>query len=263
MIFRKDLYLIGVEISYKNMAGASSPMDQFKITKIFDINIFGLDLSITNSAIMMLVIVGVIIGFLTVLTNTLTLIPGKKQVIAEAFFNFICGMMKNNISHKSALKFFPLVFSVFMFILFANALGVIPYTFTITSHISVTFCIALIVFLTTVIVGIKSKGLKGYFSHFIPEGIPIFLAPLMFVIEFFTYLIRPITLAVRLAANMIAGHTILKVIAGFVSGMAFFGFVPVIFISALIGFEFFVAGLQAYIFTMLTCIYINEAVSHH
>ena len=148
-----------------------------------------------------------------------------------------------------------------MFILFSNAFGVIPYTFTITSHISITLTVAMIVFVTMVVVGIKRKGLGGYFHSFVPSGVPIAIAPLIFVIEFITYLIRPFTLALRLAANMIAGHTMLKVIAGFVGAMGFFGVVPILFISILTGFEFFVACLQAYIFSMLTCIYLNEALA--
>lgn len=242
------------------MAG---PMEQFRLNIILPLKFFGLDISVTNSTIMMFGILITLIVLLVFITKKLEIIPGNGQSLAESFYNFISGMVMGNISSNGGKKFFPFIFSIFMFILFANALGVIPYTFTITSHLSVTFTIALLVFILTVIVSIKKKGLKGYFAHFIPEGIPIFLAPLMFIIEFFTYLIRPFTLAIRLAANMIAGHTILKVIAGFVSGMGVLGLVPILFLSALTGFEFFVAGLQAYIFSMLTCIYINEALSYH
>lgn len=238
-----------------------NPMEQFKIKTILNLKLFGFDVSLTNSSLMMLAITFSLIIFLTLLTRNLALIPNKGQIIAEGFYNFISGMIKGNISDISGLKFFPFVFSLFMFILFANALGIVPYSFTITSHISVTFGIAICVFCVMVIVGIYRKGFKGYFLSFIPEGIPAFLIPLIFIIEFFTYLIRPFTLAIRLAANMIAGHTILKVIAGFVAGMGIFGIVPILFISILTGFEFFVAGLQAYIFSMLTCIYLNEAMN--
>lgn len=238
-----------------------SPMEQFKLKKVLELNFFGLDVSITNSTIMMFIIIFAMILGLTFFTRKLEVRPNKKQVVAEGMYNFIAGMLMKNITHESSLKFFPFVFSLFMFILLANAFGVIPYTFTITSHISITFAIALIVFVVMVVIGFKKKGFKGYFASFVPSGIPAFLIPLIFIIEFFTYLIRPFTLAIRLAANMIAGHTILKVIAGFIMGMGVFGFVPVLFISVLTGFEFFVACLQAYIFTMLTCIYLNEAVN--
>lgn len=239
----------------------ASPMDQFKLKTILELKPFGFDISITNSTLMMFGVLLLLIIFLLFITRSLSVMPNKLQVVAEGFYNFINGMMKDNITEGSAKKFFPLVFSVFMFILFSNALGVVPYTFTITSHFSITLTIASIVFLTTVFVGVYKKGIKGYFAYFIPSGIPVFLAPLIFVIEFFTYLIRPFTLAIRLAANMVAGHTILKVIAGFVSGMGALGVIPIVFISVLTGFEFFVAGLQAYIFSMLTCIYINEALA--
>jgi F-type H+-transporting ATPase subunit a len=239
----------------------SSPLDQFKLKTILEFKPFGIDLSITNSTLMMFVIVAFLMIFLAILTNKLSVKPSKRQVIAESIYNFIHGMIANNINFQHKMKFFPLVFSIFMFILFSNAFGVIPYTFTITSHISITFAVAMIIFILMVILGFKRKGFVGYFQSFIPSGVPVFIAPLIFIIEFITYLIRPFTLALRLAANMIAGHTMLKVIAGFVGGMGAFGVVPILFISILTGFEFFVAGLQAYIFSMLTCIYLNEALS--
>jgi F-type H+-transporting ATPase subunit a len=239
----------------------ASPLDQFKLKTVLEIKPFGLDLSITNSTIMMFGIVAFLIIFLTILVRRLEVKPSKKQVVAEGFFNFITGMISNNVSYQAKMRLFPLVFSIFMFILFSNVFGVIPYTFTITSHISITLAVAMIVFIIIVAVGIKRKGFFGYFHSFVPSGVPIVIAPLIFVIEFITYLMRPFTLALRLAANMIAGHTMLKVIAGFVGAMGVFGIVPILFISILTGFEFFVACLQAYIFSMLTCIYLNEALS--
>ena len=239
----------------------ASPLDQFKLNTIVEFKPFGLDLGITNSTIMMFLIIFALIAFLYLLTQKLEIKPTKRQVVAEAFYNFITGMIEGNISDKSKRKFFPLIFSIFMFILFSNAFGVVPYTFTITSHISITFAIALLSFFTVVVIGFKRKGFKGYFASFSPSGTPAFIVPLIFVIEFITYLIRPFTLGLRLAANMIAGHMILKVIAGFVVPMGVFGAIPILFISVLTGFEFFVAGLQAYIFSMLTCIYLNEALN--
>lgn len=243
---------------------ASSPLDQFKLKPVFDLNFFGFDIGINNGTVMMFAILFILISFLYLITRKLNVKPeGHKQIIAEGFYNFINSMMKGNIESKRRVIYFPFVFSLFMFILFSNVIGIVPYTFTITSHVSITFTIAIAVFLIAVFTGIKTKGLKGYFLSFVPEGIPILLAPLIFVIEFITYLIRPFTLGIRLAANMIAGHTILKVIAGFVGVMGMFGIVPILFISVLMGFELFVACLQAYIFTMLTCIYLNEALSLH
>jgi F-type H+-transporting ATPase subunit a len=240
------------------MAG---PLDQFKLNSIIEFKPFGIDLSITNGILMLFLVTSALILFLLILTSSLSVKPSKKQVVAEGFYNFIAKMISSNVNYKNNMAFFPLIFSLFMFILFANAFGVIPYTFTITSHISLTLAIALIVFAMMIVIGIKRKGFFGYFAFFVPNGVPVFIAPLIFIIEFFTYLIRPFTLALRLAANMIAGHTMLKVIAGFVVAMGFFGFVPVVFMSLLTGFELFVAGLQAYIFSMLTCIYINEALN--
>ncbi len=240
------------------MAG---PLDQFKLNSIIEFKPFGIDLSITNGILMLFLVTSALILFLLILTRSLSIKPSKKQVVAEGFYNFIAKMISSNVNYKNNMAFFPLIFSLFMFILFANAFGVIPYTFTITSHISLTLAIALIVFAMMIVIGIKRKGFFGYFAFFVPNGVPVFIAPLIFIIEFFTYLIRPFTLALRLAANMIAGHTMLKVMAGFVVAMGFFGFVPVVFMSLLTGFELFVAGLQAYIFSMLTCIYINEALN--
>ena len=239
----------------------ASPLDQFKLNKIVDLNFLGVDIQITNGIAMLFIVTFSLILFLHLLTKSLSVKPSKKQVVAEGLYNFILGMISSNVNYVNKKKLFPLVFSLFTFILFSNLFGVIPYSFTITSHISLTLSIASIVFLAMVIIGIKRKGLAGYFAFFIPSGVPVFIAPLIFLIEFLTYLIRPFTLALRLTANMIAGHTMLKVIAGFVVAMGAFGLIPVVFMSLLTGFEIFVACLQAYIFSMLTCIYINEALS--
>lgn len=238
----------------------ASPLDQFKLNQVFDFKIFNLDFHISNGTLTLFGVTIFIIAFLTLLTKSLDIKPSKKQVVAEGFYKFVLSMVSGNITYAQKIKFLPFVFSLFIFILFANLFGIIPYSFTITSHISLTLAIASIVFTLMVILGIKKKGLKGYFAFFIPSGVPTFIAPLIFIIEFLTYLIRPFTLALRLTANMIAGHTMLKVIAGFVVAMGAFGLVPIFFMSLLTGFEIFVACLQAYIFTMLTCIYINEAL---
>lgn len=237
----------------------ASPLDQFKLNTVLEFSPFGIDIQITNGILMLFAVSISLMLFLTLITKTLSIKPSKKQVIAEGLYSFIVNMISNNVSYRNKIKLFPIVFSLFVFILFSNLFGIIPYSFTITSHISLTLSIAIIVFALMVVIGIKRKGLKGYFAGFVPSGVPAFIAPLIFLIEFLTYLIRPFTLALRLTANMIAGHTMLKVIAGFVVAMGAFGLVPIIFMSLLTGFEVFVACLQAYIFSMLTCIYLNEA----
>ena len=240
------------------------PMHQFEIQTVngFEWNLFGFDISITNSTLAMFGIVSLLMAALSILVAKLSIIPNKRQSTAEVMYNFIKSLVSNNIS-SGGTKFTPLIFSLFFFIFTANAFGLLPYAFTITSHIAVTAALACIIFLMNLSIGIYKNGPIGFFTNLVPSGVPKAFAPLMLIIEFFAYLARPVTLAVRLAVNMVAGHTMMKVIAGFVASMGAFGLVPVLFNSALVGFEFFVAGLQAYIFSMLACIYINDALSHH
>ncbi|KJV69449.1 ATP synthase F0, A subunit [Candidatus Neoehrlichia lotoris str. RAC413] len=184
------------------------------------------------------------------------------QLIVEFIYDFIAETLENN-AGKASLQYIPLVFTVFTFILICNLLGILPLGFTATSHIIVTFAISMVVFLSVTIIGFKHQGLH-FFNILLPKGTPLWLAPMMISIEFFTYCARPISLSIRLAANMIAGHTIIKVIAGFVLKMsAILTPLPFAFIIILIGFEIFVAVLQAYIFTVLTCVYLSDAVTTH
>jgi F-type H+-transporting ATPase subunit a len=183
------------------------------------------------------------------------------QVAAEMGFSFINNLITDT-AGKEGRKYFPLVFSLFMFILFGNLFGMIPYSFTFTSHIIVTFGLALAVFLFVTILGFVKHGLK-FFSFFVIPGLPIYMLPLLIPIEVISYLSRPISLAVRLFANMLAGHTLLKVFAGFVSALGFFGILPLVFIIALTGLEILIAFLQAYVFAILTCLYINDALHLH
>jgi len=220
----------------------------------------GLNVSLTNSSLMALIILGCVGLFFVLSTRKKSLVPSRCQLICEGFYNFVSKMLDDNIPHSN-MKFAPIVFSLFVFIIFCNLFGMIPYSFTVTSHLAVTMVFASVVFFTVVGIGVAKNGL-AYFAHFAPKGIPAVIVPLMFVIEFFSFLVRPFTLSVRLAANMTAGHTVLKVIAGFVAPMALFGFVPLLFLSVLTAFEIFIALLQAYIFSLLTCLYINEAYSH-
>ena len=240
-----------------------SPLDQFKVHTIFDFKIGKLDLSITNSAFFMMLSTLLIIVFLLKATSKKLLIPSKSQVLAESLFNFVNNIIKETIGEEGK-KFFPLVFSIFLFIFMCNALGLTPYSFTSTSQIAVNFALALIAFFTITIYAIIRNGFFGFLHMFLPSGVPILIAPLIFILELISFLIRPITLSVRLFANMVAGHVLLKVIAGFIVSMGIiFGTIPLLFAVAMIGFEFFVAGLQAYIFAILVATYLGETTKEH
>lgn len=237
-----------------------SPVSQFEIKELLHINLFGIDLSFTNSSLWMLIVVASSILFFTIAIRKRLLIPSRLQLIVESFYLMIDNIIKDNIGHKGH-RYFKFIFSLFLFILLCNLCGMLPYSFTPTSHIIVTFAIAIVVFFITVIITIINHGI-WFFKVFVPQGTPIIMAPLIFVLEFFSYLARPISLSVRLAANMFAGHIMLKVIAAFVISMGIFGLLPMSFLIIMTGFEIFVAILQAYIFTLLTCVYIGDALNH-
>lgn len=243
-------------------AQGHSPLTQFEIKKIFDLQLFGIDISFTNSALYMVVSTFLIIAFMLFATRKKSLIPSKLQVVAESVYNFIFDLIKGTIGDEG-VKFFPLVFSFFTFILLCNFLGLTPYSFTSTSQIIVTFSMALIAFLTIVIFAIWRNGIGGFLHMFLPSGVPLVMAPVIFIIELFSFLIRPLTLSVRLFANMVAGHILLKVIAGFILTGIIAGTVPFLFTIVMMGFETFVAVLQAYIFTILVCAYIGETTKEH
>ena len=250
------------------MAKGESPLKQFEVQPILDINIFGLDISFTNSALWMTITTIFIIGFFTIpfirskKTNSVEdLYPSRLQVASELGFNFISSLMNDTIG-KEGKKYFPLVFALFMFILFGNLFGMIPYSFTFTSHIIVTLALAMGVFIFVTVLGFIKHGVK-FFGFFVIPGLPIYMLPLLIPIEVISYLSRPISLSVRLFANMLAGHTLLKVFAGFVSALGFFGILPLVFIIALTGLEILIAFLQAYVFAILTCLYINDALHLH
>lgn len=240
-----------------------SPLDQFKIEKIFDLNIGSIDISFTNSALYMVIATAISIIFLLLATKKKSLVPSRAQVVAESVYNFVIEMVKSSIGNEGN-KFFPLVFSLFIFIFMCNFLGMTPYSFTATSQVAVTLSLALVAFVTVTIFAIYRNGLKGFFHMFLPSGVPIWMAPVIFLIEFFSFLIRPITLSVRLFANMVAGHVLLKVVAGFIISLGIiFGIFPFLFSVIMIGFELFVAALQAYIFTILVCAYLGEVTKSH
>ena len=190
------------------------------------------------------------------------LVPGRWQSVAELAYEFVANLLRDTVGNEGR-KYFPFVFSLFMFILFGNMLGMIPYSFTFTSHIIVTFALALVVFLGVTVLGFVKHGVH-FFSFFVPPGVSVVLWPLMIPIELISYLSRPISLAVRLFANLTAGHTMLKVFAGFVVSLGIVGgILPLAFVVALTGLELLIAFLQAYVFTILTCFYINDSIHLH
>ncbi len=250
------------------MAQHHSPLAQFEIKVLHPLNLMGYDISFTNASLFMVLAGVAIILFLSYSMRRAALVPGRWQNMAEMSYLAVADMVGENVGPEGK-RYFPMIFTAFMFVLFCNLLGMMPYSFTVTSHIAVTFALAISLFVVVTLVGFFRHGLH-FFHLFLPEGVPLVLAPLMVVIEMFTYLMRPFTLAIRLAANMMAGHTAMKVIAGFVaallipfSGMAALSVLPLLGVVALTGLELLVAVLQAYIFALLLCIYLNDAVNMH
>ena len=243
------------------MTEAHNPLEQFIIQTWIPIKIGNLDASFTNSSAFMLLGVVCASALMVLAVRPRAGVPGRWQLIAELSYQFIAKMVSDNIG-KEGRAYFPLIFSIFMFVLFGNLIGMIPYSFTFTSHIAVTLTMSVVIFLMVTIIAFIKHGFK-FFSFFLPAGVPIILSPLMIVIEVISYFTRPFSLCVRLFANMMASHTLLKVIGGFVIPLGIFGVVPIAGLVAVIGLEFLIAFLQAYIFTILTCIYINDAIHLH
>ena len=238
-----------------------SPLAQFEINSIIDLNIGNLNVSFTNSSVAMVTTVIFIVTFLTMTVKKRSIIPSRMQVISESIYTFIAQLLQDTVG-EDGRKYFPFVFTIFMFVLIGNMVGMIPYSFTFTSHIIVTFALATVVFIGVTILGfIKHK--MHFFSFFVIPGLPIYMLPLLIPIEIISYLSRPISLSVRLFANMLAGHTLLKVFAGFVVSLGIAGLFRLAFIVALTGLEILIAFLQAYVFAILTCLYINDALHLH
>ncbi len=238
-----------------------SPLAQFEINRLVEIDLAGADVSFTNSALLMVISLAGITLFMTLGMRRRALVPGRWQSLAEMSYEFVANLLRDTVG-KDGRKYFPFIFTLFMFILFGNLLGMLPYSFTFTSHIVVTFVMAMVVFLGVTVLGFVKHGVR-FFSFFVPPGISIVLWPLMIPIEIISYLSRPISLAVRLFANMTAGHTMLKVFAGFIPTLGAFGILPLAFVTALTGLEILIAFLQAYVFTVLTCLYISDALHLH
>jgi F-type H+-transporting ATPase subunit a len=244
----------------------ADPIHQFEINKIFTIGHVGSqEIAFTNSSLFMVISVGIIAALLVGMTTSRSLVPGRLQSLAELSYEFVATTIRST-AGSEGMKFFPLVFTIFMFILVANLIGLIPYSFTITSHIIITVSFALLVFVTVVVYGFWKNGLH-FFKLFVPSGIPIFILPLVVFIEVFSFFLRPISHSVRLFANMLAGHIALKVFASFITLLAGLGILgiagavlPLGMVIALTALELLVAFLQAYVFTILTCIYLNDAI---
>jgi len=242
---------------------AANPMHQFQVYRIGPEIKFGtVDLSFTNASLFMLLSAVSICLFLYFGSKQKRIIPGKLQLISEIFYNFIAKMISDTAGSK-AKPYFPFIFTLFMFVLLCNMIGMLPYSFTVTSHIIVTLVMALFIFVAVTIIGFIKHGFK-YLKIFVPQGVPVVLLPLITVIEIISYLSRPVSLSVRLFANMMAGHTMLKVFGSFVISLGLLGgWLPLSFSVALTGLEILVAFLHAYVFAILTCIYLNDALNLH
>ncbi|MDA7947283.1 MAG: F0F1 ATP synthase subunit A [Hyphomicrobiaceae bacterium] len=238
------------------------PMHQFEIKRLVELDVFGLDASFTNSSLFM-VLAAMCVIFLTIFgMRGRALVPTRMQSVAEISYEFVANMVRDNVG-SGGQRYFPFVFTLFMFILFCNMLGMLPYSFTVTSHIIITFAMAAVVFIGVTIIGFAKHGI-GFLKFFVPSGVPVALLPLLVVIEVISYLTRPVSLSVRLFANMMAGHTMLKVFGAFVVGLGVIGgWAPLAFMVAFTGLEILVAFLQAYVFAILTCIYLNDALHMH
>lgn len=246
------------------MSGSThNPLEQFAIHYYTDVpNVFGLNLNLTNSSLFITISAAFIVLFLAVGMKRRALVPGRLQSMVEMSYEMVASMLRDNVGNEGR-QYFPFIFTLFMFVLTCNLMGMLPYSFTVTSHIAVTFALSIFIFIAVTVIAIAKHGTK-FFGFFLPHGTPWWMAPLMVFIELFAYVARPFSLSVRLAANMMAGHTMLKVIAGFVIALGFtLGWAPIALLVVLTGFEIFVAVLQAYIFTVLTCVYLNDAIHLH
>ena len=245
-----------------------SPVEQFTIKSLFQLELLGYDVSFTNSALFMMLTVILSVVYLIYAMRRREMVPGRLQASAEMLYEFISDMIKSNVGSEGR-PFFPFVFTLFVFILFGNVLGLIPYSYTFTSQIVVTFVLAAFIFVGVTLVALVKHGMH-FFTFFVPPGAPKVLIPFLIIIEVISYFVRPVSLSVRLFANMLAGHTMLKVFAGLAvmitgaGGVAMAGSIlPFLALVGLTGLELLVAGLQAYVFTILTCMYLNDALHLH
>jgi F-type H+-transporting ATPase subunit a len=246
---------------------ATDPMHQFQVTRLFELNVGGVDISFTNSALFMVIGVLLIIGFFAWALSRPQTVPSRKQSLAEIWYGFVAGIVKD-VNHEDGKPFVPLVFTLFSFIFVANILGMLPNAFTSTSHIVVTGTMAIFTFLLVVVIGVWKNGFK-FLKVFVPSGVPWYILWFVVIIEIFSFLSRPLSLGMRLFANMLGGHVALKVFAGFVPqlvtglGIIGVGMAALLVMPLVIGvtaLELLVAFLQAYVFAILTCVYLNDAL---
>jgi F-type H+-transporting ATPase subunit a len=241
----------------------ADPLHHFEILPIIKIGApdGSWDISFTNSALWMAISVAVVYWLLMAGIRHGSMVPGRLQSIVEMTYEFVAAMVRDN-AGKEGMRYFPWIFTLFMFILFGNTLGLIPGAFTFTSHIIVTFTMAIVVVVSVTVLGFVLHGVH-FVKFFVPHGAPALMYPLLVPIEILSYCVRPVSLSIRLFVNMMAGHTMLAVFTGFVIALGIFGFAPLAVNVALYGFEFAVAFLQAYIFTVLTCLYLHDAIHMH
>ena len=242
------------------------PMSSFEVKNIVPLKIGSIDISITNSSLYMLLVVAFIFVVFIIGTSRDNVIPSKLEYCIEKLYSYIKNTVDTNITSNAA-KVFPYILSLFLFIMIGNLVGLVPYAFSFTSQLVVTMVMAALVFLASIIVGFCNQGWH-YFKHFCPAGIPGYLAPFFIIIELMSFLFRPISLGIRLFANMVSGHIMIKVIAGFavslagISGLAVFSAVPVAINVLLDLFKLVVCALQAYVFAVLSCIYLSESMAN-
>ncbi|MCQ2741572.1 MAG: F0F1 ATP synthase subunit A [Alphaproteobacteria bacterium] len=239
----------------------SNPMEQFEIKPIIPLHVGGVDISFTNSSLFMILAVLLSTLVFGLCLRKRTLVPGLAQSVPEGLYEFVSGLLKENVGAEG-LKYFPFIFTVFVFVMFGNVLGLFPYAFTFTSHLTAVGSLSLIALAFNIFIGIKKKKI-GWLRTFLPKGIPFALAPLIVPIEMISFLSKPFSLTVRLVANMTVGHIMLKIIAGFIVGLGALGVVPMLFDAAIICFEIFISLLQAFIYTVLSCIYLGDAIHEH
>nr|YP_009040924.1 ATP synthase F0 subunit 6 [Pyropia kanakaensis]AIB08144.1 ATP synthase F0 subunit 6 [Pyropia kanakaensis]AIB08202.1 ATP synthase F0 subunit 6 [Pyropia kanakaensis] len=246
----------------------ASPLEQFEIIPILPIELFGLNISITNAALFLMLSVALSIFWFSLVIYNNKLVPRNWQSVKEIFYDITLTLVQDNLGKKGYF-YFPFVFTIFTIILYCNLIGMVPYSFTVTSHIAFTFSLALSIYIGINIIGFRTHGVK-FFTIFLPKGVPLFIVPLVVAIEFVSYIVKVFTISIRLFANMTSGHTLLKIIAGFVWTMISIGgiflylqIIPLVLLLALVGLEIGIALLQAYVFTLLTCIYLNDVLEMH
>nr|YP_010338877.1 ATP synthase F0 subunit 6 [Bangia atropurpurea]UNJ18844.1 ATP synthase F0 subunit 6 [Bangia atropurpurea] len=246
----------------------TSPLEQFEIVPVLPIEYYGLNISLTNASIFLIFSIFLSLFWSSLIIYKNKLVPGNWQSLKEIFYDIAFTLVKDNLGTKG-YPYFPFIFTIFSVIIYCNLIGMVPYSFTVTSHIAFTFGLALSIYIGINIIGIRTHGIK-FFTIFLPKGVPLFIVPLVVAIELVSYIVKVFTMSIRLFANMTSGHTLLKIIAGFIWTMTSLGAVflylqviPLVLLLALVGLEIGIAILQAYVFTLLTCIYLNDVLEMH